>query len=72
MAPMMLDAPAPSRRDAWKSLPEPTIYPVKEYKFEKPIETRSDGYEKAKSLPEGEAAIVIDNGTSPASKFRIL
>ena len=34
MAPSAIDD-VPSRRDAWKSLPEPTVYPVKEAKFEK-------------------------------------
>jgi len=61
MAPMALDEPV-SRREAWKLLPPPTIYPVKEARFEKYLTPQSDGYEKAKAQPEGKAAIVIDNG----------
>lgn len=54
---------APSQREAWKSLPPPTLYPVQEAKFEKYIPPQADGHEKALALPEGTAAIVIDNGT---------
>ena len=53
---------APSLRDAWKELPPPTIYPVKEPKFDKFIPPQTDGHEKALAQPEGTAAIVIDNG----------
>lgn len=51
-----------SRREAWKLLPEPTIHPVKEVRFEKYITPQKDGYETAKSRPAGDAAIVIDYG----------
>ncbi len=61
MAPMAIDEPV-SRREAWKSLPPPTIYPLKEAKFEKYIAPQADGHEKAKAQPGGRAAIVIDNG----------
>lgn len=44
-------------------LPPPTLYPVKETKFEKPTPVQADGREKALQQPEGSAAIVIDNGT---------
>ncbi|KAL1866117.1 hypothetical protein VTK73DRAFT_4910 [Phialemonium thermophilum] len=53
-----------NQREAWKSLPPPTVYPVKEAKFEKYIPPQVDGYEKALAQPEGEAVIVIDNGSS--------
>ncbi len=65
MSPMAIDEPVVSRREAWKNLPPPTIYPVKEAKFEKYITPQIDGYETAKAQPEGKAAIVIDNGTRP-------
>ncbi len=61
MAPMAIDPPI-SQRDAWKSLPPPTIHPVKEIRFDKYITPQIDGYETAKAQPEGQAAIVIDNG----------
>lgn len=44
-------------------LPAPTLYPVKETKFEKPTPVQTDGREKALQQSEGSAAIVIDNGT---------
>ncbi|KAK3987849.1 putative actin-related protein 5, partial [Cladorrhinum sp. PSN332] len=53
-----------SRRDAWKNLPPPTIYPVKEARFEKYLPPQVDGHERAVALPKGQAAIVIDNGSS--------
>ena len=62
MAPSAVDETV-SMRDAWKTLPDPVLYPVKEAKFEKYIEPQSDGYERAKSQSAGNAAIVIDNGT---------
>ncbi|KAH8889840.1 ARP5-like protein [Thozetella sp. PMI_491] len=63
MAPSAIDDP-PSRREAWKSLPSPTIYPVQEAKFEKYVAPQIDGHEKAIARPQGNAAIVIDNGSS--------
>lgn len=60
---MDIDEPLP-RREAWKLLPEPTIHPVKDYTMEEFVQPRSDGYEKAKTMPDGEACIVIDNGSS--------
>ncbi len=61
MAPSAIDE-IPSQREAWKSLPEPTVYPVKEAKFDKYATPQIDGHEKALAQPEGAAAIVIDNG----------
>lgn len=45
-------------------LPPPTLYPVKEVKFEKPVPVQPDGRDKALQQRDG-AAIVIDNGTPP-------
>lgn len=61
MAPSAVDETV-SRRDAWKNLPPPTLYPVKEAKFEKYLPPQVDGRERALAQPEGQAAIVIDNG----------
>ncbi|KAK4155779.1 actin-like protein arp5 [Chaetomidium leptoderma] len=63
MAPSAIDETV-SRRDAWKSLPPPTLYPVKEAKFEKYLPPQLDGRERALAQPDGQAAIVIDNGSS--------
>jgi actin-related protein 5 len=54
-----------SQRDAWKSLPPPTLHPVKEARFEKYLPPQLDGREKALAQPDGQAAIVIDNGKHP-------
>lgn len=63
MSPMVLDEPNPvSRRDAWKTLPEPIVHPVKEVKFEKFVAPQTNGRETAKAQPGGNAAIVIDYG----------
>ncbi|OAA64249.1 chromatin remodeling complex subunit [Niveomyces insectorum RCEF 264] len=65
MAPMAIDIVEPvSRREAWKLLPEPTIHPVKDVKFDKFFPPETDGYEAAKARPDGDAVIVIDNGSS--------
>jgi actin-related protein 5 len=61
MAPSATDETV-SQRDAWKNLPPPTVYPVKEAKFEKYLPPQLDGRERALARPEGQAAIVIDNG----------
>ncbi|KAL2023080.1 hypothetical protein VTK56DRAFT_3990 [Thermocarpiscus australiensis] len=53
-----------SRRDGWKNLPPPTVYPVREAKFERYLPPQIDGRERALAQPEGQAAIVIDNGSS--------
>ncbi|KAK4193879.1 putative actin-related protein 5 [Podospora australis] len=63
MAPSAIDETV-SRRDAWKVLPPPTLYPVKEARFEKYVPPQTDGRERALAQPEGQAAIVIDNGSS--------
>ncbi|AEO66930.1 931372c0-f32a-4f2f-8f07-e9b7afdc2dd6 [Thermothielavioides terrestris] len=63
MAPSATDETV-SQRDAWKNLPPPTVYPVKEAKFEKYLPPQLDGRERALARPEGQAAIVIDNGSS--------
>ncbi|KAK4181832.1 putative actin-related protein 5 [Triangularia setosa] len=63
MAPAAVDEVV-SRRDAWMTLPPPTLYPVKEARFEKYLEPQTDGRKRALVLPQGQAAIVIDNGSS--------
>ncbi|KAK3369067.1 ARP5-like protein [Lasiosphaeria ovina] len=65
MAPSALDdINMAGRRDAWKTLPSPKLHPVREAKFEKYLTPQIDGHERALSQPEGQAAIVIDNGSS--------
>ncbi len=64
MAPSAVDETV-SRREAWKTLPAPTLYPVKEAKFDKYLPPQLDGRERALALPKGQAAIVIDNGAKP-------
>lgn len=56
------------RREAWKLLPEPTIHPVKDGRFEKHVPLQADGYKTAKARPrtDNDAVIVIDNGTFSA------
>ena len=61
MAPMALDEPV-LQPGPKADLPPPTVYPVKEVRFEKYITPQHDGREKALAQPEGNAAIVIDNG----------
>lgn len=51
-----------SLREAWRQLPPPTLYPVKEARFEKFLPSQLDGRETALAQPAGTAAIVIDNG----------
>ncbi|KAK4126244.1 ARP5-like protein [Parathielavia appendiculata] len=63
MAPSAIDETV-SRRDAWQNLPPPNVYPVKEAKFEKYLPPQIDGRERALAQPAGQAAIVIDNGSS--------
>ncbi|KAK4103718.1 ARP5-like protein [Parathielavia hyrcaniae] len=63
MAPSAIDETV-SRRDAWQNLPPPTLYPVKEAKFEKYIPPQIDGRERALAQPAGQTAIIIDNGSS--------
>lgn len=63
MVPMAIDIVEPlPRREAWKLLPEPTIYPVKDAGLEDFVEQRPDGYKAAKRRADGDAVIVIDNG----------
>lgn len=45
--------------------PPAQIFPPREAHFESFVETRRDGYQKAKSRGSGKAAIVIDNGNIP-------
>lgn len=61
MAPSATDETV-RRREAWRDLPAPTLYPVKEAKFEKYLPPQVDGRERALAQPQGQAAIVIDNG----------
>ncbi|KXX76100.1 Actin-like protein arp5 [Madurella mycetomatis] len=63
MAPSAMDEVI-SQREAWKNLPPPTLYPVKEARFEKYLPPQLDGRERALAQPPGQAAIVIDNGSS--------
>ncbi|KAK4134364.1 ARP5-like protein [Trichocladium antarcticum] len=63
MAPSAIDETV-SRREAWMSLPPPTLHPVREAKFEKYLPPQVDGRERALAQPEGQAAIIIDNGSS--------
>lgn len=62
MAPATISESA-SQREALSKLPPPTLYPVRETKFDKYIPPQVDGREKALAAPSGTAAIVIDNGT---------
>ncbi|KAK3352995.1 ARP5-like protein [Lasiosphaeria hispida] len=63
MAPSAIDDMA-ARREAWRTLPPPNLYPVKEAKFEKYLPPQVDGHERALAQPEGQATIIIDNGSS--------
>jgi actin-related protein 5 len=62
MAPTAIDEPAAAAppQDT-KTYPPAKIYNVKDIKFEKYIEPKSDGRKRALEQP-GSAAIVIDNG----------
>ncbi len=62
MVPLDLDEPV-SRREAWKLLPPPTLHEVTDDRFEKFLPPQVDGHETAKTMPDGKAVIVIDNGT---------
>jgi hypothetical protein len=68
MAPSAIDTPMPPLpvREA-KFYPPARIFNVKETKFEKYVAPQTDGREKALAMPEGEAAIVIDNGPATRS-----
>ncbi|KAK5660269.1 hypothetical protein OQA88_12809 [Cercophora sp. LCS_1] len=63
MAPSAIDD-MPSRREAWKNLPPPNLYPVKEARFEKYVPPQTNGHERALAQPAGQASIIIDNGSS--------
>ncbi|KAK4217848.1 putative actin-related protein 5 [Rhypophila decipiens] len=63
MAPGAIDETV-NTRDVWKTLPPPTVYTVKEARFEKYLPPQADGHERALAQPEGNAVIVIDNGSS--------
>ncbi|KAL7804668.1 actin-like protein [Trichoderma aethiopicum] len=62
MAPSAIDDRLPQAPHE-KTYPPAKIFPVKETKFEKFIEPQTDGRKKALEQP-GNAAIVIDNGSS--------
>ncbi|KAI1828671.1 putative chromatin remodeling complex subunit [Xylaria intraflava] len=65
MAPSAVDAPTPplpAREE--RTYPPARIFNVKETKFTEPVLPQPDGREKALARPDGEAAIVIDNGSS--------
>jgi len=61
MAPSATDPPAQTK-ETEVTYPTAQLFPPKEAHFESFIETRPDGYQKAKSRGPGKAAIVIDNG----------
>jgi len=71
MAPSAIEETV-NRRDAWKTLPAPKLYPVKEARFEKYIPPQVDGHERALAQPDGKAAIIIDNGTNSANFSNII
>jgi actin-related protein 5 len=52
------------------TVPPAQLYHPREAHFEKFIEPRPDGYQKAKSRSGDRAAIVIDNGISTPSLRR--
>jgi len=54
--------PLPKRQE--KTYPPARIFNVKETKFEKLVDIQSDGRQQALSSSNGNAAIVIDNGSS--------
>ncbi|KAG4027104.1 hypothetical protein MFRU_033g00740 [Monilinia fructicola] len=60
---MDIDLPASELQKSTTTSP-PTIYPAKDIHFDKYVEPQPDGYQKAKSRESGQAAIVIDNGSS--------
>ncbi|KAL7899480.1 actin-like protein [Trichoderma sp. SZMC 28014] len=62
MAPSAIDERMPQAPPE-KTYPPAKIFPVKETKFEKFIEPETDGRKKALEQP-GNAAVVIDNGSS--------
>lgn len=62
MAPTATYEPIFSKPGPAADLPPPKVFPVKEYKFEKPIPVQPDGREKALEQSDGNVAIVIDNG----------
>lgn len=63
MAPTAIYDTTFSKPGPTADLPPPKLYPVKEVKFEKPIPIQPDGREKALAQKDGDAAIIIDNGT---------
>ncbi|KAH8777005.1 hypothetical protein BGZ57DRAFT_360303 [Hyaloscypha finlandica] len=63
MAPSAIDTPMHDAEPE-DNVPPPQLYPPREAHFEKFIEPRPDGYQKAKSRGGDRAAIVIDNGSS--------
>jgi len=70
MSPMAVDDLV-SRREAWRNLPEPTLYPVKEARFDSYLPPQVDGHERALAQ-QGQTAIVIDNGTRPIAPLPLL
>jgi actin-related protein 5 len=69
MAPSAIDTPMQDAEPENKA-PPPRLYPPREAHFEKSIEPRPDGYQKAKSRGSDRVAIVIDNGTAIPSLSR--
>jgi hypothetical protein len=69
MAPSAIDTPMQDFEPE-NNVPPPQLYPPREAHFEKFIEPRPDGYQKAKSRGNDRAAIVIDNGNLTPSLRR--
>jgi len=64
MAPSAIDTPMQDAEPE-KTFPPPQVFLPREAHFERFIEPRPDGYQKAKSRGNERATIVIDNGTNP-------
>lgn len=62
MAPSAIDDSAMQIDSDEPTYSPPTTYPVRENKFDKPMEDQSGGREVASQQPADSVAIVIDNG----------
>jgi hypothetical protein len=71
MAPSVVD-PSAQASELQISAPPPKLYTPRELQFEKYLASKSDGYQKARSLGPGRAAIVIDNGYNPFDRISLL
>jgi actin-related protein 5 len=66
MAPSAIDTPMQDAEPD-NNFPPPRLYSPREAHFEKFIEPRPDGYQKARSRGGERVAIVIDNGNAISS-----